>query len=409
MSQRRVIGEPSARAGLLEGRAGAASSAVLAGLSCLVVPGGLLSQGWRGDVTYYGRVGARIMDGLIPYHNFYLEYPPGSTPLFTLPSLLSQHHYALAFKLVLVVCAAVAAAAGTVVVRRSGADLRAQRIAAVVLGLAPLAMGPLFMNRYDVFPAAIVTLTLLALLAGRPRLASALLAYTVMAKIYAIALVPIVALHIVRQRGRKELERSSAVFVAVCLVMTVPFAAVGFGGLGYSFYIQVTRHLQVESLGAQLLVVLHHLGLYHAVVFIGKPGSFDLAGTIANVVGSASTAAQVVVVVLVTLWYARGPVDSQRLVLACTTAVTGFAVFGKVLSPQYLVWLILIVPLVGAGAGLVATILCVAAVVMTQLSFYDSDGVANLTSISWLVLSRNIVLVAVFAVLARSLRKDVAT
>ncbi len=199
--------------------------------------------------------------------------------------------------------------------------------------------------------------------------------------------------------------RSLAVLVAVGLAFIVPFATVGFGGLGYSFYIQATRHLQIESLAAQLLVALHHLGLYSATVVIGDPGSVDLAGGVANAVGVLSSLVEVALVLLVALWFARAVRMPAGVVLASVTAVTAFAVFGKVLSPQYLVWLVLLEPLATSLVSPVALVLLVAAVVMTQLGFYDSDHVSTLGPVSWLLLARNLVLVALFVVLVVPLRR----
>jgi Glycosyltransferase family 87 len=387
------------------GRAGWVAVGLVAA-GCVVIPGGLLSSGWGGDVFYYRQIGQRIADGLIPYHEFYLEYPPGSTVAFAAPSFLSQAHYFLVFKLLMTLCAVVAAAAGMAVTRRAGAPARAQIRAAVALGLAPLALGPLFLNRYDLWPAAVLSVALLALVAGRPRLAFALLALAVVAKIYALAVVPVAVIHVLRRRGRDELVRALAVFLGVGLVLVVPFAVTGFGGLGYSFYIQATRQLQVESLGAQLLVAAGHLGAYHPVSVIGAPGSRNLAGPAADAVGFASSFVEVVAVALVARWYWRGKNDPQRLVLAFATAVAAFVAFGKVLSPQYVVWLIPLVPLVDAGIGLAASLLFGVTLLITQVAFYDSDRVASLGTVSWLVLVRDLGLVVLFGILARRLTRE---
>ena len=380
----------------------------LVALMCLVIPGGLLSRGWGGDVYYYREIGHRIAHGQIPYHEFYLEYPPGSIPVFAVPSLLSQAHYFLVFKLLMTAFAAVAAVAAVAVLERLGPTSPARVRAVVVLGVAPLALGPLFLNRYDAWPAALVALSLLFLVADRPRLAFALLAVATVAKIYPLALVPVVVVHVWRRFGRDELVRALAVFVGVGLLFVVPFAAVGFGGLGYSFYIQATRDLQVESLGAQLLVVAGHLGVYHPTAVTGKPGSQNLVGPAADAVGFVSSLVQVVAVLLVARWYRRGRNDSDRLVLAFAAAVVAFIAFGKVLSPQYVVWLIPLLPLVELGIGGLVSCLLLAVLVMTQLSFYDSDQVAQLGTVSWLVLARNVVLVALFGLLARRLAREPA-
>jgi hypothetical protein len=374
--------------------------------SCVVMPGGLLSSGWGGDVYYYRHIGKHVADGLIPYHQFYLEYPPGALVAFAFPSLLSQPHYFLVFKLLMTLGAVVAVAAGVFVLDRIG-SLRARAV--VVLGLAPLALGPLFLNRYDLWPAALVALALAALVCDRPRLAFALLAVATAAKIYPLALLPVAAIHVFRTRGRSELVRALAVFLGVGLVFIVPFAAVGFGGLGYSFYIQATRHLQVESLGAQLLVAAGHLGIYHPVPVNGTPGSRDLAGPGADAVGFLSSAIEVIAVLVVARVYSRGRSDLPRLVLAVATAVVAFVAFGKVLSPQYLVWLIPLVPLVGMGVGAAASLLLAVGLVLTQIEFYYSDHVAGLRAISWLVLARDLVVVALFALLVRRLAREPVT
>ena len=388
---------------ILERRLPAWWAALLVVLACVAVPGGLLSSGWGGDVYYYSHIGERIAHGKVPYHDFYLEYPPGSIPVFAAPSLVSQAHYHLLFKLLMTLCAAGAAAAGVGALTRAGAEERARTRAVVLLGVAPLALGPLYLNRYDVWPAALVAFALLALVAARFRLAFALLAAATVAKVYAIAFVPVAVIHVLRRRGPRELVRSLAAFVVLGLLATLPFAAVGFGGLGYSFYIQATRQLQVESLGAQLLVAAGHLGLYEPTSAVGAPGSSNLVGPGAGAVGVISSVVEVAAVLLVAYWYRRGPADRPRLLLAAAAAVAAFVALGKVLSPQYLVWLIPVVPLVAGGVGIAASALLVAALVMTQIAFYDSDGVAQLTAVSWLVLARDLVLVALTALLTREL------
>jgi hypothetical protein len=138
----------------------------------------------------------------------------------------------------------------------------------------------------------------------------------------------------------------------------------------------------------------------------GDPGSRNLVGPAADAVGFVSSAIEVGAVLFVAWLYRRGPIDVRRLVLGFATAVVAFVAFGKVLSPQYVVWLIPLVLLVDAGIRFALAGLLAVALVLTQLEFYDSDHVAGLGQVSWLVLVRNLVLVAMFALLARRLAQE---
>src|SRR4029450_758529 len=97
----------------------------------------------------------------------------------------------------------------------------------------------------------------------------------------------------------------------------------------------------------------------------------------------------------------RGRPGAERLLTASAAAVAAFITFGKVLSPQFLIWLIPLVPLVAGTAGIAACWLFAAALVTTQLWFpHRYWDVVDLHSAGWLVLVRDLLLVALVAVLA---------
>jgi hypothetical protein len=81
--------------------------------------------------------------------------------------------------------------------------------------------------------------------------------------------------------------------------------------------------------------------------------------------------------------------------------VCAFVALGKVLSPQFLIWLIPLVPLVRGRRGLVATGLLTAALVLTQVWFpqryFDYALHGRLAGV---VVLRDLVLVALLGVLA---------
>jgi len=166
---------------------------------------------------------------------------------------------------------------------------------------------------------------------------------------------------------------------------------------------QLRRPLQVESLGAALLVAVDHLG-GPTVEMESSHGSQNVAGDAAAVVGTITTLVQAAV--LVSLWvrFARGPASSERLVRYAAAALVAFVALGKVLSPQFLIWLFPVVALVAGRRGLAASALLGAALVTTQAWFPDRYWDYALTfepGVSWLVLLRDLLLVACLVVLVR--------
>ena len=110
---------------------------------------------------------------------------------------------------------------------------------------------------------------------------------------------------------------------------------------------------------------------------------------------------------LVALWvaFARGPATGDRFVRYSAAAVCAFIAFGKVLSPQFLLWLVPLVPLVRGRRGLAATVLLTLALVLTQVWFPQRYwGYADWYHLAGVVFARDLVLVVLLAVLVLPLR-----
>jgi Mannosyltransferase (PIG-M) len=150
------------------------------------------------------------------------------------------------------------------------------------------------------------------------------------------------------------------------------------------------------------LVGAHHV---FGVAVTGETshGSQNLAGGTADAIAVGTTVLQAVVLVAIWVAFARGPASSEALVRAAAAVLCAFVAFGKVLSPQFLLWLIPVVPLVRGRRGLWAGALLAVALVLTQIWFpsryfrFALDFEAGLT---WVVLARDLVLVGLVAVLA---------
>ena len=95
----------------------------------------------------------------------------------------------------------------------------------------------------------------------------------------------------------------------------------------------------------------------------------------------------------------------DRVRARAVAAVAAFVAFSKVLSPQYLLWLIPLVPLVRGRRGVAATLVLTLALVLTQLWFpWHYFAYADAFDRAWIVFLRDLVLVALVAVLALPMR-----
>ncbi len=366
-------------------------------VACAVGYGGLFSHAYPGDTVTYAKYGrALVNDGHVPYtKGFYDEYPPGSEPVFALPALIWDAHYVLVFKLLMTACGVGFVACAAWIAGRLG--LSYLRLAPTVL--APALMGPVFLNRYDPVPALLTSLALVALLKGRERTTGALLGVDTAVKIYSIVTLPLAARRLRAPRG------ATVAFLIAAGILFLPFFLYAPGGVGYSFWTQMKRHLQIETLGSSLLLAASKLGIHHVWWIAGKPGSIDLGGATANVVATLTSLLALALVALVALAYWRGPDTDARLVTAWAAAVAAWTVFGKVLSPQYLTWLVPLVPLAAGRKGLYAAGTLLAALALTEPEyFFGGHGLRNQDWSVWLLLVRNTLLVAMFALLYAQLR-----
>ena len=127
-------------------------------------------------------------------------------------------------------------------------------------------------------------------------------------------------------------------------------------GLRAMFSDQLDRPLQVESLGAAVLMAAEHLGM-RPLATIDSHGAQALSGHGAGLAADLSTVLEVIAAVLA-VWIVlraasqrgrRGDPASRRR--RCSLRVVAF---DKVLSPQYLIWLVPFVVLVRGVRGIVA-------------------------------------------------------
>jgi len=389
-----------------------ATSAVLivVPLCVFLLSWSLLHHGWlsRGQITdtgVYQRYGDAVVHGGVPYRDFQVEYPPAALPAFVLPSLGHEGDrlaYDRWFDREMLLCGSLALL-GTglcLVALRAGPVRTAAALG--VFALSPVLLGSVVLTRFDLWPAALAVLALATLLWRRYVAAAVLLGLAIGAKLWPVVLLPLAIVWLVRTRGPRAASYWSGGVISVLALVFVPFAVLSPGGIAHSFDVQFARPLQLESLGGSILIAAHHLAgttLGVATTY----GSQNLLGPGTRAVALATSIAGPLALAAVWVAFARGPATSERLVTHAAAAIAMLLAFGKVFSPQYLMWLVPFVLLVPGLRGVAAAALLVGALALTQSWFPHhywalANSLASVQSAE--LLARNLFVLALAAMLA---------
>ncbi|MGW4976450.1 glycosyltransferase 87 family protein [Streptomyces mirabilis] len=267
-----------------------------------------------------------LSHGAYPAGDRLWQYPPGAGPVLLSPGLLPGLTYLQAFVALTLLADAVIALALARAGSRPGRSLRGAALWTLSLPLLlhiPLA-------RYDVQVTAFAVVSLLALKRS-PRAGGVFAALGALVKVW-----PALVL-IGTPRGRTTREAwTSAALTAVTLLTVL---ATAFSDPFDFLRQQGGRGVQIESLGGTVLGFARHAGWPGSVRY--QYGAMEFVGPYVHTVATLSLALTAVSFALLLLWRVRArhwtaatPCD------AALAAVLMFTVTSRVISPQYMVWLL---------------------------------------------------------------------
>jgi hypothetical protein len=270
-------------------------------------------------------------------------------------------------------------------------------VPALTFAAGALLLYPVAVTRYDAVVAlALATAAFGAALGGRyGPLSYASLGFGAAAKLVpALAVLPLLF-------ARRGAGQGLWVFLAVATLFFVPALVFGGGGFVGSFAYHAERGLQVESVGASVLMAF---GLVEGVVF--EFGAFEARGAgtgLAAGLGLPVTVVLLLVTGLVAYRRGRAGAGSAAGFSRWAAAlILAFMLGSKVLSPQYEIWLLPLVPLCAGGlpgAGLCLLFLA-SCLLTTQLFPVHYADLLNLNSPGpELLLGRNALLAALWVLL----------
>jgi hypothetical protein len=325
------------------------------------------------DIPTYERAYELMRAGELPYVDFPLEYPPLAALVFLIAGLVPGS-YAAAFSGLMLLCLCATVLGVTATARALGFPLARQAVAGGLVAVSPLVLGNLMETRFDLALAALLSWMLWALVTGRFPLAWGLLAAATLLKLVPLALVPAMLVFQRHREGLRPALRGLGFALGAIAVVALPFVVLSPSGTWDIVGYHAERPLQIESTGSAYLLSLRVLADIDLTVN-SSFGSQGLKGNGPDAIALLSTVATVVLLAAILITFtlllrrARPPADARLLVAAVAATTAALLVGGKVLSPQFLVWLLPSAFLVAGRRGWGALGAAVAAMVVTQVYF----------------------------------------
>ncbi|MFF4019125.1 glycosyltransferase 87 family protein [Streptomyces sp. NPDC001843] len=284
--------------------------------------GSVAREVWRLYFHWFGV----LSRGAFPAHDTLWQYPPGAGAVLLAPGLLPGLTYFQAFVVLTLAADALIALALVRAGTRPGRSLRG---AALWVGALPLLLH-LPLARYDVQVTAFAVIALLTL-PRSPRAGGVFAVLGGLVKVWpALVLLGV-------ERGRAT--RSAWTWAAGAGVLAFGILAGLFDNPLAFLRQQGGRGIQIESLGGTALSLATHAGWSGRSRY--RYGAVELVGPHVSAVATACLALTAIAFGLLVLWRVRArrwtestPYDTALC------AVLLFTVTSRVISPQYMVWLL---------------------------------------------------------------------
>jgi len=313
----------------------------------------------QGDVGLYLEYARQFANGSVPYRDFPFEYPPLALLPMAAPYVagflgpISLESY----KWLFAGWEALLAVGLAVVLRRIDTAVAGQRRPTLPWRFLILTAGAALALtwRFDLFPALLAVAAVWAVLDRRPASAGVALALGALTKLFPLVLLPAAAVRWVVPMDRGALGRLVATTLVAVAAGLAPFVLLG-GIEAFNFVAyQVARPLQIESVGGGLAALV---GLAS-----GTPVELSFDYSSVNVHSGVASAALVASPVLTMTGFVllgwigwrrartevelAGSVGAPTIVRLATASLLLLLATSKVLSIQYVVWLVPFAALLG--------------------------------------------------------------
>ncbi|MFI9574292.1 glycosyltransferase 87 family protein [Microbispora rosea] len=282
-------------------------------------------EAFRNDVTLYRRWSEILMEGEFPAGDEKWQYPPFAAVPLLAPRLLPLGYH-VAFFLLAALCDLVIL---LLLWRFSNSRRGGGRTGPWAWTVGAALLGPVLVSRYDLMVTLVAVLALTA--SANPAVRGSLIGVGLLVKVWPVALLA-------------GLRRWRELLTASGLTLVVAVAGCGVAALLMPHALdfltaQEKRGLQIESLAATPFALARALGWWDGYTTY-RHGAMEAVGGGVGVATTLSLVATPVALALIGLWWLRAAPSPRSYYDAALTTVLFLVATSRVLSPQYLVWVI---------------------------------------------------------------------
>lgn len=299
--------------------------------------------------TLYYRYADLMINGQMPYSDFAAEYPPFAMLLILIPRLFSwsPFSYQIAFGFM----AYLFLLAGLYFIYGIAERYTENPVKCVNWYIIfTIALFDFAVDRYDVFPMVMVLGALYFISKEKYAGAWAMLALGTVTKLYPALLAPILLFYLLSKKKNSESMKGVAICLVIGIGSLLPFFITDVEtALSFLTY-HMDRGLQIESLPASAIMFLSVFGLTD-ITYNFSFGSDNIAGVLPDAVAGIMMPLMIVALLATYIVYLRKCMKNsddgfKGILIASTLVVMIFMIVNKVLSSQYLLW---IIPFVALG------------------------------------------------------------
>ena len=355
--------------------------------------------------TLYFDYASQMLDGNMPYSDFKAEYPPFAMLLILIPGLITESSFT--YQIIFAIEVYIFLMFGLYWTYRIAERYTEKpgRISDLYIVFTVILLD-FILDRYDIFPMVLLIGAVYFFTKEKYDMAWLILAIGIVTKLYPAVAAPVFLIYLLMKKDYRSAGRGVLICTVIALLSMLPFL-IADPDTAFSFLTyHMDRGLQTESPVASVLMLLGHFDVVD-ISYIFNYGSDNIAGDLPDTIAKFMAPIMIVYMLALYAFYLTRTRNNDRkdgmpaVVLVSFLAVMVFMLTNKVLSSQYLVWMIpfsaLLVMFAGHGDGKVAMWLFAACVALTQLNlivnyaFRDAGEEFGLPGIL-IILARNVLL-----------------